>query len=244
MRVILSLFFVLWLAGCGLLPAATDEDKNASAQKLYSIATEAMSNTDYEKAVKYLEIAYAYYKSREPASAIAACDRFIKLHPNHPSVDYAYYLKGLVNFNEDIGFLGYVVTQDLTDRDPKAARESFEAFKELSTKFPESKYTADAVKRMAYLVNALASHESHVAQYYFRRGAYVAAVNRAQNLLNTYPETPATEAGLAVMVRAYDKMGLPELSKDAQRVLEKTFPNSPYLKGAPIGLGKAWYQIW
>ena len=262
MRAILSLFLVLWLTGCGLLPAATDEDKNASAQKLYSTAKEAMGSADYEKAVKYfellearypygryaqqaqLEVAYAYYKSREPASAIAACDRFIKLHPNHPSVDYAYYLKGLVNFNDEIGILGYVVNQDLTDRDPKAAREAFDAFKELSTKYPQSKYTPDALKRMSYLVNALASHESNAAQYYYRRGAYVAAVNRAQNLLKTYPETPATEAGLAVMVRAYDKMGLSDLSQDAQRVLAKTFPNSAYLKGAPIGLSKAWYQIW
>ena len=262
MRAILSVFLVLWLAGCGLFPKSVDEDKNASAQKLYSTAKEAMGSADYEKAVKYfellearypygryaqqaqLEVAYAYYKSREPASAIAACDRFIKLHPNHPSVDYAYYLKGLINFNEDIGILGYVVTQDLSDRDPQAARESFEAFKDLTTKFPESKYTPDALKRMSYLVNALASHESYVAQYYYRRGAYVAAVNRAQSLLKTYPETPATEAGLAVMVRSYDKMGLPELSKDAQRVLEKTFPKSGYLKGAPLGLSKPWYQIW
>ena len=262
MRAILSVFLLLWLTGCGLFPTPVDEDKNASAQKLYSTAKEAMGGGDYEKAVKFfellearypygrfaqqaqLEVAYAYYKSREPASAIAACDRFIKLHPNHPSVDYAYYLKGLINFNEDIGILGYVVAQDLSDRDPQAARESFEAFKELTTKFPESKYTPDALKRMSYLVNALASHESYVAQYYYRRGAYVAAVNRAQSLLKTYPETPATEAGLAVMVRAYDKMGLPELSKDAQRVLEKTFPKSRYLKGAPLGLTKPWYQIW
>lgn len=262
MRISLSLFIVLWLAGCGLLPQAVDEDKNASAQKLYGIATEAMSGQDYEKAVKYfellearfpfgryaqqaqLEVAYAYFKAREPASAIAACDRFIKLHPNHPNVDYAYFLKGLVNFNEELGVLGYVVIQDLSDRDPKAARDAFEAFKELSTKFPQSKYTSDALKRMSYLVNALASHEAYVAQYYYRRGAYVAAVNRAQNLLKTYPETPATETGLAVMVRAYDKMGLPDLSKDAQRVLEKTFPKSAYLKGASLGLTKPWYQIW
>lgn len=262
MRAILSVFLVLGLTGCGLFPTPVDEDRTASAQKLYATAKDGMNNGDYEKAVKYfellearfpygryaqqaqLEVAYAYYKSREAASAIAASDRFIKLHPNHPSVDYAYYLKGLINFNEEIGFLGYVVTQDLSDRDPQAARESFEAFKELTTKFPESKYTPDALKRMSYLVNTLASHESFVAQYYFRRGAYVAAVNRAQSLLKTYPETPATEAGLAVMVRAYDKMGLPELSKDAQRVLEKTFPNSSYLKGAPLGLTKPWYQIW
>ena len=262
MRVSLALFLALWLAGCSLLPDLQDETKGWSAQKLYSAAKEAMADGGYDQAVKYyeklearypygryaqqaqLEVAYAYYKENEPASAIAACDRFIKLHPNHPNVDYAYYLKGLVNFNGELGYLGYVVKQDLTDRDPKAARESFEAFKELVTKYPESKYTPDAVKRMKYLVNALASYESHVAQYYYRRGAYVAAVNRAQNLLKTYPETPATEAALAVLVRAYDKMGLPDLSKDAQRVLEKTFPNSPYLKGARVGLGKSWYEFW
>jgi outer membrane protein assembly factor BamD len=262
MRVSLALFLALWLAGCSLLPDVQDETKGWSAQKLYTSAKEAMADSNYEQAVKYyeklearypygrfaqqaqLEIAYAYYKENEPTSAIAACDRFIKLHPNHPNVDYAYYLKGLVNFNGELGYIGYVVTQDLTDRDPKAARESFDAFKELVTKYPESKYTPDALKRMNYLVNALASYESHVAQYYYRRGAYVAAVNRAQNLLKTYPETPATESGLAVLVRAYDKMGLPDLSKDAQRVLEKTFPKSPYLKGAPVGLAKPWYQFW
>jgi outer membrane protein assembly factor BamD len=262
MRVSLALFLALWLAGCSLLPEVQDETKGWSAQKLYGAAKEAMADGGYEQAVKYfeklearypygryaqqaqLEIAYAYYKENEPASAIAACDRFIKLHPNHPNVDYAYYLKGLVNFNGELGYIGYVVKQDLSDRDPKAARESFDAFKELVTKYPDSKYTPDAVKRMNYLVNALASYESHVAQYYYRRGAYVAAVNRAQNLLKTYPETPATEAALAVLVRSYDKMGLPDLSKDAQRVLAKTFPNSAYLKGAPIGLGKAWYEFW
>jgi len=262
MRVSLALFLALWLAGCGLLPAVQDETKNWSAQKLYTTAKESMDDGGYSQAIKYfeklearypygryaqqaqLEIAYAYYKDNESASAIAACDRFIKLHPNHPNVDYAYYLKGLVNFNGDLGFLGYVVKQDLSDRDPKAAREAFESFKELVTKFPGSKYAPDAIKRMNYLVNALAAHESQVAQYYYRRGAYVAAVNRAQNLLKTYPRTPATEEALAVLVRAYDKMGLPDLSNDAKRVLEKTFPNSKYLKNAPVGLGKPWYQFW
>lgn len=258
----LAVFLVLWLTGCGLLPEVQDETKGFSAQRLYNLAKDAMADKNYEKAIKYyetlearypygryaqqaqLEVAYAYFKDREPASAIAACDRFIKLHPNHPNVDYAYYLKGLVNFNEDLGFTGYIVTQDLSDRDPKAARDAFEAFKDLATKYPESKYTPDAIKRMNYLVNALGSHESYVAQYYYRRGAYVAAVNRAKSLLQTYPNTPATEEALAVLVRGYAAMGLTDLSKDSQRVLEKTFPNSKYLKGAPIGLAKAWWQFW
>ena len=258
----LAVFMVLWLAGCSLLPEVQDETKGWSAQRLYNAAKESMADSNFEKAIKYyeslearypygryaqqaqLEVAYAYFKDREPASAIAAAERFIKLHPNHPNVDYAYYLKGLVNFNEDLGIAGYIVTQDLSDRDPKAAREAFESFKDLATKYPESKYTPDAIKRMNYLVNALGSHESYVAQYYYRRGAYVAAVNRAQNLLKTYPNTPATEDALAVLVRSYAAMGLNDLSKDSQRILEKTFPNSKYLKGAPVGLAKTWWQFW
>lgn len=221
-----------------------------------------MGEANWEKAIKYfealearypygryaqqaqLEVAYAYYKDREPVSAIAAADRFVKLHPNHPNVDYVYYLKGLANFNDELGFVGYVVTQDLTDRDPKAARDSFDAFKELVAKFPQSKYAPDAIKRMNYLVNTLSAYEAKVAHYYYRRGAYVASVNRAQNLVKTYPNTPATEDGLAIMMYGYDAMGLKDLSTDARRVLEKTFPNSAYLKGAKVGQGRAWYRFW
>jgi len=262
MRHSLALILLLWLTGCSLLPELQDETKGWSAQKLYTTAKENLTEGDYEKAIKYyetlearypygryaqqaqLEVAYAYYKDHEAASALAACDRFIKLHPNHPSVDYAYYLKGLINFNDDLGFLGYVVKQDLTDRDPKAARESFEAFKELVTRYPDSKYTPDATKRMDYLVNALAGHEAHVAHYYYRRGAYVAAVNRAQVVIKQYPTTPANEDALAVMWRSYDAMGLNDLRDDTLRVLKKNFPNSQYLAGKPVGTPRPWYQFW
>lgn len=262
MRHGLALLLALWLAGCGLLPEVQDETRGWSAQKLYSAAKEALDENDYEKAIKYyetlearypygryaqqaqLEIAYAYYKSREPASALAACDRFIKLHPNHPHVDYAYYLKGLINFNDDLGFLGFLVKQDLTDRDPQAARDAFEAFKELVTRFPDSKYTPDALARMRYLVNALAAHEAAVAHYYYRRGAYVAAVNRAQNLIKQYPQAPANEDALAILWRAYDKMGLNDLRDDSRRVLERNFPDSAYLKGKEPGKPRPWYQFW
>ncbi|MBI5784658.1 MAG: outer membrane protein assembly factor BamD [Rhodocyclales bacterium] len=258
----LLVFATLGLAGCGLLPDDADETLSWSASKLYSEAKDAMSEGAYDKAIKYyeklearfpygryaqqaqLEVAYAYYRQYEPASAISACDRFIRLHPNHPSVDYAYYLKGLVNFNEDLGLLGAISSQDLTERDPKAAREAFDAFKELTTRFPESRYAADARQRMSYLVNALASHEVHVADYYMRRGAYVAAVNRAQACIRTYPEAPATERALAVLIQAYDRLGITELRDDTTRVMKKNFPSSDYLANGYEGEQRAWWKLW
>ena len=177
------------------------------------------------------------------ASSIGACDRFIRLHPNHPNVDYAYYLKGLVNFNEDQGLLAQLGDQDMSERDPKAAREAFDAFKELVSRFPDSKYAADAAARMKYLVNALASHDVHVARYYYRRGAYVAAANRAQSVVQNYPQAPAREEALALMAISYDALGLNDLRDDAKRVLKLNFPNSKYLAGYQIN-AKTWWKPW
>lgn len=251
----------LALGGCGLLPEVQDETAGWSAQRLYSEAKNNLNSGNYERAVKLfetlearypfgryaqqaqLEIAYAYYKDNEPISAIAACDRFIKLHPNHPHVDYAYYLKGLVNFNDDLGYLGNLIDQDLSERDPRAARDAFLAFKELVTRFPESKYVPDSTARMKYLVNALANHEVHVAKYYLKRQAWIAAANRAKEVLKTYPEAPAMEEALAILVIAYDKLQLTDLRNDAQRVLALNFPSSKYAKGVNIE-GKAWYRFW
>lgn len=268
MRSVAALFLplialaTLGLAGCGLLPEEADETLSWSASKLYTEAKTAMDEGGYERAIKYyeklearfpygryaqqaqLEVAYAYYRQFEAASAIAACDRFIRLHPNHPSVDYALYLKGLVNFNEDAGFLGALGSQDLAERDPKSAKEAFDAFKELLTRFPESKYATDARQRMNYLVNALASHEVFVADYYVRRGAYVAAINRAQACLKTYPGAPAGERALAVLAHAYDKLGITELRDDTTRILKKNFPNSPYLAGAYETYSTPWWRLW
>ncbi|OYW65179.1 MAG: outer membrane protein assembly factor BamD [Hydrogenophilales bacterium 16-64-46] len=256
-----SLVAVLVLGGCGLLPEVKDETAGWSAQKLYAEAKDNLNSGNYERAVKLfetlesrypfgryaqqaqLEVAYAYYKDSEPISAIAACDRFIKLHPNHPNVDYAYYLKGLANFNDDLGLLGNLVDQDLSERDPKAAREAFLTFKELVTRFPDSKYATDATARMKYLVNALASNEVHVAKYYLKRQAWIAAANRAKEVLKTYPEAPAVEEALAVMVIAYDKLQLKELRDDAQRVLALNFPESQYARGVNTE-DKAWYRFW
>jgi outer membrane protein assembly factor BamD len=190
-------------------------------------------------------VAYTHYKDGEPALALAAADRFIKMHPNHPNVDYVYYLKGLANFNEDQGVFGYIGNQDMTERDPKAAIESFDAFKELVARYPDSKYTPDAIARMKYLVNALASHEVHVARYYLRRTAYVAAVNRAQFALQTYPTAPANEEGLVILVKSYDALGMKDLRDDAERVMLKNFPKSIYLrKGVGASRDTSWWQMW
>lgn len=259
-RVLLAAGCLLILGGCALFGETQDETRGWSAGKLYSEAKSELDSGNYQKAIKYyetlearypygryalqaqLEIAYAYYKDGEPASAVAAADRFIKLHPNHPNVDYAYYLKGLANFNTDLGLFGMMGGQDLTERDPKAAREAFDAFKDLVSRYPNSKYGPDARARMNYLVNALAYHEVHVARYYMRRGAYVAAVNRAKAALQEYPQAPAVEEALAIMVRAYDAMGMPELRDDALRVLDKNFPRSQYLAG---DMGpRPWWKFW
>src|SRR5262245_27254314 len=228
----------LLLGGCGLLSQNPDDETIGwSAQRLYGEAKDAMASRDWPKAIKYLEklearypygrfaqqaqleVAYCHWKDDERATAIAAADRFIKLYPNHANVDYAWYLKGLINFSAQQTLLGNITTPDLTDRDPKAAREAFDAFKEVVTRYPDSKYAEDSLARMKYLVNALASHEVHVARYYMKRGAYIAAANRAQYAIRYYPNAPALEEAVFVLVKAYDALNMPELRDAADRVM-------------------------
>jgi outer membrane protein assembly factor BamD len=261
-RILAFLMAMSLITGCSLLPEQIDETKNWSASKLYYTAKEALGEGNYERAVKMfemlearypygayaqqsqLEVAYAYYKDNEPASAIAACERFIKLHPNHPNVDYAYYLRGLANFVEDASLLARFGDQDMSDRDPKAAREAFDAFQQLVNRFPESKYTPDAIARMKYLVNNLAASEVHVARYYFNRGAYIAAANRGKYVLEHYQQAPAVEEAVALMAKSYDKLGLNDLRDDALKVLKLNFPNSPFLTGAILTQEKSWWKFW
>jgi len=232
--------FALLLASCSFLDK--QDPSTWSAEKLYREGKDALDSGQYDLAIKHyetlearypygryaqqaqLEIAYAYYKQSEQASTVAATERFIKLHPNHPNVDYAYYLKGLAYFNEDLGLFSSVTGQDRTERDPKSARDAFDAFKDLVQRYPESRYTPDATARMKYLVNALASYEIHVARYYMKRGAYIAAANRAQYALKNYPQTPASEEALLIMVQAYDALGMTELKNDTDRILRMNFP--------------------
>ena len=251
---------LLSLSACGLLPERSDENKNVSASKLYADAQDEMAGGHYEAAIKLferlesnypfgtyaaqaqMEIAYAHYKAQDQAEALAAVERFIKLHPNHPQVDYMYYLRGLINFNDQIGFLSFIYSQDPTERDPKATREAFAAFKELVDKFPNSKYAADSIERMNYLINAMAQYEVHVANYYYRRGAYLAALNRAQSAVTQFSQATAREEALFIMIRCYDKLGMFDLRDDTQRLFTKNYPNSRFMGG---GSGDApWWKFW
>ncbi|WP_395827186.1 outer membrane protein assembly factor BamD [Collimonas sp.] len=255
--------FALSLSACGLLPDKVDETANWPAPRLYSEAKDEMNSGGYDKAIKYFEklesrypfgtyaqqaqmdIAYAHYRQGEQPEALAAIDRFIKLHPNHPNVDYMYYLRGLVNFNDKVSIFDFLASEDATERDPKAARDAFDAFKQVVVRFPNSTYAPDSLARMKYLVNALAQYDVHVATYYYRRGAYVAAANRAENAIKEYRDAPAVEEALFVMVRSYDALGMTQLRDDAERVMKKNYPNSRFYNGGGQVVAKAtWWKFW
>jgi outer membrane protein assembly factor BamD len=242
------LLLALGASGCAMLQDKEDRTRDWPADKLYAEAKSALTSGDYPGAIQYyellearypfgryaqqaqIEIAYAYYKYEEPDLAIAAADRFIKMHPRHEHVDYAYYLKGLANFHRDMGLVERYLPQDASQRDPGAARQSFHDFAELVKRFPDSRYAQDALQRMIYLRNNLAQHELNVADYYMRRGAYVAAANRAKYVVEQYQRTPAVPDALALLAAAYESLGIPELAADARRVLEMNHPEHPALR--------------
>lgn len=260
---IVAIILSTWLAGCSIFgsPTEVDETKGWTAARIYEEAQQKIRDHDYEKALKYLqkletrfphgnyaaqaelEIAYVYYKKDDPVSSTAAADRFIKLHPNHPNVDYAYYMRGLASFNER-GVIEKITKQNIDDRDPKTQRVSFNAFKELITRYPESRYAKDAALRMTYLVNVLASSEIHVARYYMKRQAYVAAVNRCKYVLENYPESTSVEESLVILISAYDLMNLQDLKQDTLRVLQTNYPNSKMLNKDFAEEKKVWWKFW
>jgi outer membrane protein assembly factor BamD len=250
----------LLLSGCSTTPI--DKTAGMSPNKLYAEAKDEMSLSQWDKALPLLEKlearaagtplaqqaqldkAYAHYKSAEPAQAIATLERFMKLHPASPALDYALYLKGIISFNDDLGLLSSVTRQDLAERDQKASKESFESFKELVARFPDSRYAPDARQRMTYIVGSLAQYEVHVARYYYKRGAYLASINRAQQAIADYRDVPAIEEALFLIYKSYDALGLTQLRDDAQRVLAKNYPQSDYLLlGAKKNLDP-WWKVW
>lgn len=250
----------LAIALCGCSSLTEDKTAAQSPARIYQDAKDEMSSGGWERAIPLLEKlegraagtllaqqaqldkAYAQYRQREPAQAIATLERFAKLHPASPATDYALYLKGLVNFNDDLGLFSFISRQDLAERDQKASKESFDAFKELISRFPDSTYTPDARQRVIYIVNSLAQYEVHVARYYFTRGAYVAAVNRAQTAITDYSNVPATEEALHIMMQSYDAMGQTQLRDDAKRVLQNNYPKSKYL-GFAVENTKRWFGL-
>ena len=263
MKRLFALVLISSLVGCAIFgePTERDDTKGWGVQKIFSEAEAKMRDHEYDKAIEYfhkiesryphgkyavqaqLEIAYAYYKKADAAACIASADRFIKLHPHHPNVDYAYYLKGLATFSEK-GIIERYTEQEISDRDPKSLRDSFLAFKELIAKYPDSKYAKDAIQRMGYLVNNLAAHELHVARYYMKREAYLAAVNRCKFVLEKYPEAPSQEEALIIMVSAYDYLGLEDYKQDTLRVLKSNYPKSRFLTGEAPEDQRAWWEFW
>lgn len=250
----------LLAAGCSSTP--DDKTANWSTDRIYSEARDELNGGSYDKAVPLLEKlegraagtplaqqaqldkAYAQYKSGDKAQAVATLERFMKLHPASPALDYALYLKGLVSFNDNLGLLSGLSRQDLSERDQKAAKDSFEAFRELTTRFPDSKYAPDARQRMTHIVNSLAQYEVHVARYYYSRGAYVAAINRAQTALNDYRDVPALEEAIYILMRSYDALGMEKLRDDARRVMESSYPKSDYLVQGFKAKSDPWWKMW
>ena len=258
----LGLLATVLISGCAS-DGNKDETDGWSETKLYSEATEKLKDNDFAKCGTYFEklearfpfgpysqqaqinAAYCYWKANEQAQALVAVDRFIKLHQGSPNLDYAFYLKGLITFNDDLGFLGKFTGQDLSERDPKAAREAFEAFKVVVDRFPNSKYAPDALDRMRYIVNSLAEADVIVARYYFQRGAYLAAANRAQLVLKDYDRAPAVEEALYILIKSYERLGMTDLSTDAIRVFNLNFPDSQMLAtGQRAKKQRSWWQIW
>lgn len=250
----------LFLNGCSNTP--NDPTANWTPEKIYSEARDEVNAGAWDKAIGYydklegraagtvlaqqaqIDKAFAQYKTGDKFLATATLDRFIRLHPTSPAIDYALYLKGLVNFNDNLGLFSFLTRQDLSERDQKAAKDSYASFLELINRFPDSKYSPDARLRMTYIVNSLAAYEVHVARYYASRGAHVAAINRAQQAIADYQGVPALEEALAILVNSYNAMGMTALRDDAQRVLSKNFPQSAYLEDkSPIRI-KPWWRLW
>jgi outer membrane protein assembly factor BamD len=255
---------VFALAACGSAKQF-DETEGWSPARLYEEAKAEIDVGNYERGIELLEklesrypygrfaqqaqidTAFAYYKAGDNAQALAATDRFIKLYPNHQNLDYVYYLRGLISFNEDKGIFALLSGEDQSARDPKGTRAAFDAFKEVVSRFPESKYYEDSKSRLQYLVNALAQNELHVARYYYKRGAYLAAVNRAQEVVRRFEQTPSIEEALFISLRCYEKLNMTTLAADTKRVINMNFKDSPYWEMDLPEKEKAeakWWQVW
>ncbi len=248
------------VAGCSMLNKG-DIDPTAgwSAERLYREARTEISDANWPDARQRLEalearypfggyaqqalidLAYVNWKDDEPEQALAAIDRFQQQYPNHPGTDYMLYLKGLITFTPPSAMFSNFTKQNPAERDPKGLRESYEAFNELITRYPESRYTPDAKKRMTWLVSTLAQNEVLVAQYYYERSAYLAAINRAQTVVTEFQGVPIAEKALYIMYMSYDKLNMPELRDDVKRVLDANFPNSKYYEqGLEEQRGSRW----
>ncbi|SHI26205.1 outer membrane protein assembly factor BamD [Pollutimonas bauzanensis] len=245
-RAALAVLAVALIAGCGTMKGEQDPTAGWTAERLYQDARTEISAGNWKDARTRLEAvearypfggyaqqslidqAYINWKDEEPEQALAAIDRFQQQYPNHPGTDYMLYLKGLITFTPPSAAFTKFTRQDPSERDPKGLRESYDSFNELIKRYPDSRYTADAKKRVTWLVDTIARNEVHVAEYYYTRGAYVAAINRAQTVVTDFQGVPVAERALYLIYLSYDKLGLTDLRDDAKRVLDQNFPNSKY----------------
>ncbi|MGA9574789.1 MAG: outer membrane protein assembly factor BamD [Lysobacterales bacterium] len=235
-------------------------EENRSAEEMYETAKGYLTSQNWGRAIRgyqqlstrypfgryseqaQLELAYAYHKAGNPEAALSTADRFIRTYPSHPNVDYAYYIRGLTNYEQRVGFMERMMPSRVRDRDQTAARESFRDFDELIRRFPDSRYAPDARQRMVFLRNNLSFYELDVARYYMRRKAYVAAAARARYAIENYPGSPELGDALEILAVSYTEMGLPELAEDAEKVLALNYPDHPYLTG---GDKKGfWHWLW
>lgn len=261
-RVAMASLVAAMVAGCS--SALKDETSNWSNEKLYAEAKSEADSGNYDRAAKLYEKlegratgtllsqqaeidrAYALWKGNEKAQALSTLERFIKLHPTSPALDYALYLQGVINFNDNLGLFSNLAKQDLAERDQQASRDAYQSFKLLVEQYPKSRYAEDSTVRMNYIVNSLAAYEVHVARYYYRRGAFVAAASRAQQAVTEFQTSPAAEEALFILGRSYDRLGLTQLRDDTNRVLKASFPKSRYIdgSGAPAEAAKSWWRFW
>jgi outer membrane protein assembly factor BamD len=258
----LALVAVMLIAGCGSIKGEKDPTAGWTAERLYQDARTEISAGNWKDARTRLEAvearypfggyaqqalidqAYVNWKDDEPEQALAAIDRFQQQYPNHAGTDYMLYLKGLITFTPPSASFTKFTRQDPSERDPKGLRESYESFNELIKRYPDSRYTADAKKRVTWLVSTIAQNEVHVAQYYYERGAYVAAVNRAQTVITDFQGVPVAEKALYIIYLSYDKLGLTDLRDDAKRVLDQNFPNTKlYAQGLDEPSGSYWNPV-
>jgi len=246
------------LSGC-----RTSRDRALSRQgpeALYSQAQHSLKAYDFNGAIKLyealtarfpftnearqarLDLIYAYYRAGESESAIDAADQFVRENPTHPRVDYAWYVKGLVDFERTPNIMERLFRVDLTERPPTTARKSFAAFKTVVEQYPKSDYAHDARKRMIFLRNRLAEYEVHVATYYLKRGAYVAAAQRAKGAIEQYDGAPAIEEALTILIESYDRLGLKELAAQSRQVYQANYQSD--VREAQAAVNKSWWQFW
>ncbi len=263
MRIAIVVIMMLFLESCAIFgpPTELDDTKGLSAERIYALASSRMADNDYKKAVEYLkklesrypnskfgaqaklDMAYSFFKQEDAAQCVSTVERFIKIYPNHPNLDYAYYLKGVAYFKQRT-IVDKVTMQDISDRDPKILKQSFLAFKDLLALFPASRYSNDAIERMIYLKNKLADHELHVARHYMKVKAYVAALNRAKFVIESYPDSNFIEEALVIIISAYDSLGMNDLKEDNLRILMQNYPNSSMFTKGKDTKRQDWWKFW